>query len=197
MNIVIFGDSITWGGYDPLGGGWATLFRNYIEGKGVGIVYPLGICGDNTHKLLKRVVVEMESRKPDLVVFAIGVNDAMFIHSRNSVRVTLDDFQENLVKLLSEANKFTGKVAFVGLTLVDETKTSPCPWNTDKSCLNGNVKKYNDAIRLFCETNTLKYIPMLDVLETSDLDDGLHPNSKGHKKMFERVKSELLSLVAS
>jgi len=33
MNILIFGDSITWEAHDPKQGGWATHLRNYLEEK--------------------------------------------------------------------------------------------------------------------------------------------------------------------
>lgn len=32
-----------------------------------------------------------------------------------------------------------------------------------------------------------------DLLELSDLDDGLHPNPKGHKKIFLKIKEFLLT----
>ena len=33
---------------------------------------------------------------------------------------------------------------------------------------------------------------MFDLLEVDDLPDGLHPNTEGHKKMFERIKDFLV-----
>ena len=32
----------------------------------------------------------------------------------------------------------------------------------------------------------------LDLLTDEDLEDGLHPNTAGHKKMFERMKKFLI-----
>ena len=192
MNILIFGDSITWGAYDPEQGGWATRLRNYFEEKDNDIdVYNLGISGDTTADLLERIEVEAKSREPNLIIFAIGINDAQFIHSTNGLRVSLDEFQQNLAKLLSIAKKFTDKVVFVGLTRVDESKTTPIPWNTDKSYTNENIKRLDNAIKKFCEDNKLKFIPMESVVGNDDLIDGLHPNIRGHIKMFERMKSEI------
>jgi len=31
MSICVFGDSIGWGAYDPINGGWATLLRNHLD----------------------------------------------------------------------------------------------------------------------------------------------------------------------
>ena len=192
MNILIFGDSITWGAYDPEQGGWATRLRNYFEEKDNDIdVYNLGISGDTTADLLERIEVEAKSREPNLIIFAIGINDAQFIYSTNGLRVSLDEFHQNLAKLLSVAKKFTDKVVFVGLTKVDESKTTPIPWNTDKSYTNENIKRLDNAIEKFCEDNKLKFISMESVVGNDDLIDGLHPNTVGHVKMFERMKSEI------
>ncbi|WKZ26701.1 MAG: GDSL-type esterase/lipase family protein [Candidatus Paceibacterota bacterium] len=192
MNILIFGDSITWGAYDPEQGGWATRLRNYFEAQDNDIdVYNLGISGDTTADLLERIEVEAKSREPNLIIFAIGINDAQYIHSTNGLRVSLDEFQQNLAKLFSIAKKFTSEVVFVGLTRVDESKTTPIPWNTDKSYTNENIERLDSAIEKFCKDNKLKFIPMESVVENDDLIDGLHPNTVGHTKMFERIKSEI------
>ena len=66
MNVLIFGDSITWGAYDPEQGGWATRLRNYFEEKDNDIdVYNLGISGDTTADLLERIEIEAKSRVCD------------------------------------------------------------------------------------------------------------------------------------
>lgn len=196
MNILIFGDSITWGAYDPEQGGWVTRLRNYFEAKDNDTdVYNLGISGDATADLLNRVEVEAKSREPNLIIFAIGINDAQFIHSTNGLRVSPDEFQQNLAKLLAIAKKFTDKVVFVGLSKVDESKTTPIPWNTDKSYTNENIERLDNAIKKFCEDNKLKFIPMESVVGNDDLIDGLHPNTQGHIKIFNQMKSEVESIL--
>lgn len=194
MNILIFGDSITWGAYDPEQGGWATRLRNYFEEQDNDTgVYNLGIFNDTTTDLLGRIEVEAKSREPNLIIFAIGINDAQFIHSTNGLRVSLDEFQQNLAKLLSAAKKFTDEIVFVGLTQVDESKTTPVSWDTDKSYTNENIKRLDNAIEKFCEDNKLKFISMENVVGNDDLIDGLHPNTNGHIKIFNRMKSEVES----
>ena len=37
----------------------------------------------------------------------------------------------------------------------------------------------------------LRKIEIGDMLKPNDLEDGLHPNSNGHAKMFERIKTEI------
>jgi len=192
MNILIFGDSITWGAYDLEQGGWVNRLRNYFWGKDKDIdVYNLGVSSDATSELIARVKIEAESRPPNLIIFAIGINDAQFIHSKNGLRISLDEFQQNLGKLYLIAEKFTDKIAFVGLTRVDEAKTTPIPWDTDKSYTNENIERFDNTIKKFCLDNKLKFISIDGAVGNDDLFDGLHPNTKGHVKIFKQMKSEV------
>lgn len=192
MNICIFGDSITWGAYDPQNGGWVNRLRNYFEAQDKDVdIYNLGISGDSTTDLLDRIEIEAKSREANLIVFAIGVNDAQFIHSTNSNRISDDGFKNNIEKLYQIAKKFTNKIIFIGLTPVDESKTKPIPWNTDKTYINERIKNFDQIIENFCAKNNLKFISINDSLNNDDLIDGLHPNTQGHMKMFERIKPEI------
>jgi len=192
MNICIFGDSITWGAYDPQNGGWVNRLKNYFEKQGEdNDVYNLGVSGDSTTDLFERIEIETKSREANLIIFAIGVNDAQFIHSTNSNRISDGDFESNIKKLFEIAKEFTSKIIFIGLTPVDETKTKPIPWNTDKTYTNERIKKFDQIIENFCLKNNLKFIPINDLLNNDDLIDGLHPNTQGHIKIFDRVKPEI------
>jgi len=192
MNICIFGDSITWGAYDPQNGGWVNRLKNYFEKQGEdNDVYNLGVSGDSTTDLFERIEIETKSREANLIIFAIGVNDAQFIHSTNSNRISDGDFESNIKKLFEIAKEFTSKIIFIGLTPVDETKTKPIPWNTDKTYTNERIKKFDQIIENFCLKNNLKFIPINELLNNDDLIDGLHPNTQGHIKIFDRVKPEI------
>jgi lysophospholipase L1-like esterase len=109
-------------------------------------------------------------------------------------RTPIEEFRENLEKLCEKTRKFTEKIIFVGLTGVDETKTQPIYWNTDISYDNKDIGKYDAEIEKFCQDKNLKYISLKGILEKSDLEDGLHPNVKGHEKIFEKIKPEVLSI---
>lgn len=192
MNLLIFGDSITWGACDDEQGGWANRLRNYLAKQNGEIeVYNLGICGETSADVIARMETECKAREAEMIIFAVGINDTQFIHSKNKNRVSLEEFQNNTSKLLSTAKQFSEKIIFIGLTPVDESKTRPIPWNTDKSYINENIRRFNEVIKNFCEEHHLQFISMNGVLENHDLTDGLHPNTEGHRKMFERVKEQL------
>jgi lysophospholipase L1-like esterase len=195
--ICIFGDSITWGATDPEKGGWANRLRNYFESQGGRVdedvdVYNLGVSGDNTDDLKLRFEVEARARKPDAIVFAIGINDAQFVISKNGNRVPLEEFSKNITGLINQAKTIAEKVIVVGLTRVDESKTVPIPWNQDKKYLNGDIERYDATLRDVSESLGVLYVDVSKVVSTVDLPDGLHPNSVGHQRLFETTKDFLV-----
>lgn len=99
--------------------------------------------------------------------------------------------------LLNQAQKYSQKIIFVGLTPVDESLTNPFPGSsTGKSYKDEFVKSYDQALQEFCEQNNVDYIKLLDQVDIKkDLEDGLHPNSKGHQKMFEIIINYLQEII--
>lgn len=203
--ILIFGDSITYGAWD-IEGGWVARLRRFLDerlsasSEACFLVYNLGISGDNTEGLLERFEFEANQRineqEETIFIFAIGINDSQFIHSQNALRHPSEAFQENIQKLIRLAKKYSPKIIFIGLTPVDEAKTAPLAWNKAKSYRNQNIQRSNEIIKRICESEQIYFIEILEKLMKLDykslLDDGLHPNPEGHKKIFEFVKSSLI-----
>lgn len=187
--INVFGDSIIWGAGDDLGG-WVNRLRNNLvqDQDNYLKVYNLGISGNNSDGLLKRFNFENEFRNPDTIIIAIGINDSQYINSKNNPRVSLQKFESNLLELINQAKKYTQEIIFIGLIKVDEKKVMPIQWDSTKFYDNENIFLYNEKIKEICKNNELMFVEMFDLLDESDLDDGLHPNTKGHEKMFLRVK---------
>ncbi len=192
--ICLFGDSIAWGAWDPERGGWGARLRNYFETNDIEIpFYNCGVAGDNTDYLLERFKVEAEAREPKIIIFAIGLNDSSYIDSKDNLFVPMKRFENNLRELISQAKEITDTIIFVGLTKVDEEKTMPTSWDETKNYDEENVKLYDLKIKEICDKGGLLFVPVFDLLEKGDLEDGLHPNSAGHQKMFLRIKKFLFS----
>jgi len=193
--ICIFGDSIAWGAVDPENGGWVAQLRRYFETNDYDIaVYNQGVSGDNTDDLLARFKVECEAREPQIIIFAIGINDSQYVKTKDNSRLSLEKFQNNLVELINQAKNFSDKIIFVGLTKVEESKVMPIPWSDEEKFYdNDNIVKYNAVIKKISNDNNLLFVDLLDLLDPSNLDDGLHPNPEGHKKMFLKIKEFLLT----
>jgi lysophospholipase L1-like esterase len=193
MNICIFGDSITWGASDYEKSGWVERLKSYCMESCKDIaIYNLGISGDNTNNLLRRFKAEAETREPNLIIFAIGINDSLYIQTKGNHSVDLGRFKSNLSELVKIAQKITDNIMFVGITRVDESKTMPRPWGVSERYYdNKSVEEYDTVIREFCGENGLEYIDMKGIIKIDDIEDGLHPNSRRHEKMFRAVLKTL------
>lgn len=193
--ILVFGDSIVWGANDSEGG-WVQRLKKQLENAEPFIsVYTLGISGDSTEDVLERLDFEIEQRTKErdeiILIFAIGINDSQFHNFQKKFKVPPEKFSENLGKLLEVSKKYSSKIIFIGLTPVDDSKVNPIPWHKAFSYKNEYVKKYNTLIEAFCKKGGISFIELYEEFLAEDykvlLDDGLHPNSKGHELIFRKV----------
>ena len=198
--ILCFGDSITFGICEN--GGWVGELREYFEPKGGhNAVYNLGICGDRIRDLLERFEVECDARIKEIykedkfvIIVAIGINDSKWKASpeKNNPETNLSDFSKNLELLIKKARKFPAKLVFIGLTPVDEEKTLNYEGT---SFVNERIKEFNDIIRNKCNAEDILFFDMFKEMINGkyqgDLIDGLHPNNKGYKFMFGKIKGFL------
>jgi lysophospholipase L1-like esterase len=191
--ICIFGASITWGAFDKKGGGWIhRLNSNFINKKTDIQIYNLGVPGNNTNDLLKRFDNECSARKPDLIIFGLGGNDASYIDTENNMVVSIDQFKNNILKLIQQGKYFTDKILFLGLTKVNESKTMPSSRNKRKFLSNKNIAKYDLIINTTCYEMEILFLPMIDLLDIDDLsNDGRHPNDNGYQKISNCVRDYL------
>ncbi len=207
--ILVFGDSIAWGAWDREGG-WVTRLRKFLDEKTLSVpefwntdyfmVYNLGISGDTSKWLLDRFEPEVKQmskeKERNIIIFAIGSNDSDIILNKNKNFVPPEQFKDNINQLINSAKKYSSIIIFAGLTPADETKTIPIPWNDNISCNNKYIKQYNEIIKSVCVENKVRFINIYEKFAKTDykklLEDGLHPNSEGHKMIFEIVKDFLV-----
>jgi lysophospholipase L1-like esterase len=204
MMLLVFGDSITYGLNDDKGG-WVGRLRKELEkgylanaGHVENTVYNCGIRGDTTADMLKRFDIELSSRAErqdnPVILFAIGTNDSSTSSGSNSVPMA--NYKENLSKLLEKAQTMTDKVIFLGLFPADESRTSPVGWNANVSYTNKNLEQYNTIIKEFCKEKGLDFVDIFKPFHNKTyrelLSDGLHPNAKGHQKIYKLVARMLV-----
>jgi lysophospholipase L1-like esterase len=192
--IGIWGDSIVYGAVDIDGSGWANRVRKSLSQKAENgnlewiNTYVRGICGETSQDMLRRFAVEAESVFPDIIIIAIGINDAAYRGQEMNVLVSEHEFEKNLHELISIAQKHTKKIIFVGLTRVNEALVQPYPESsTGKMYANKIITKYDSIVQKVAASENLPFVDVSDLIEDNDLDDGLHPNSFGHEKLANRI----------
>ena len=204
MHILVFGDSEAYGAFGKQGG-WVARLRRYADEKSnygqkyYCLVYNMSISGDTSAGVLKRFDAEtklrLDDEKDDLFIISIGANDSMFIHSKKDTQVLLKDFRKNIQSIINKARKYSGKIAFIGLLPADESKVDPIPWHKIGSYKNKYIKQFNGALKEVCSKNNVLFIDNYEKWTKTDykklLIDGVHPNTAGHKKLYETVKNFL------
>ncbi len=204
--ILIFGTSITYGAWDKEGG-WVARLRKHIDNKLIDsnntyhhLIYNLGVSGDNTLGFLERFNIETKLRIDDekeetVIIFSVGTNDSQFVNANKQNRVPPQEFEKNLKKLVQLAGKYTDKILMTGIMPVDDEKMDPIPWAPEKSYKNEFIKQYDAIVKKVCSEEKVDFIEIFEHFMNEDyktlLYDGVHPNAKGHKKIYEIVKKYL------
>lgn len=213
MRVLIFGDSITQGFWD-IEGGWATRLRKYYDERQLKdifnssepTIFNLGISGDVTAGLIKRLGHETEARKwrwpteSFSFVFAIGINDSVM--DDGTERSNPENYREELTALLLEAKKFSNRILFLGLTPCEEQTVNDRLWKSKKYS-NQRILEFDKTLEKFCSGQKIPYIPIYQIMKKKMdegerlFDDGLHPNDKGHELIFQLVRPEVDKLLAN
>lgn len=169
--------------------GWVGRLWEYVSNRNEDDyveIYNLSISGGTTETILKRFEAESKIREADALIFQTGGNDSAYQSSPENLIVSLENFENNIREIVSRAKKITDKIIFMDLRNCDESKTTPVPW-IDFYYTNENMQKYSKIMEKVCRDNDVLFME-ISKLENSDFDDGLHPNEKGHGKIFDEVK---------
>jgi lysophospholipase L1-like esterase len=204
MNILVFGDSIAFGDYDKEGG-WVDRLKRHFITKAVNQelkqdinIYNLSTPrGDTTKDILTRLTNEIPPRHwkhhETVLIFAIGINDSIIEKGENWVSKT--KFRSNLKRIIKISRNYSNKIFFLSPTPVEEEKVTPMPWSPNESYFNKEIKQYVKIMEEVCKTHKINYLSLFDYFINlnykSLLFDGAHPNTKGHKLIFEIVKDFL------
>lgn len=197
-HIICFGDSITRGENDSEKGGWADRLKAYCmklflkNRKDEICVFNMGIGGETTEGLVKRFVSEFDTRLlkdgSNIVTLAYGANDIALLNGKNTV--SLEKFSNNLNLCINHALKHDATVYLINILPVLEDDN-----NTKKRALK-DILRYNDILLSIAQKQNINLIDVhskFDIIKEELLTyDGVHPNSKGHEKIFNIVKEVIL-----
>lgn len=205
LNLLVFGDSITWGACDLECGGWVQRLRLEFDRVQMSKsdlwlpVYNLGISGDTSAGVAQRIRNELAVRhdpaEGSIVVLAIGINDSIVVRDPHEPQVTLAQYEENLERIAAEVKRVTDHLLLVGLTPVQQEKLDPLPWNPSKAYRLDRAHEFAQALDQFAAKNKIAIVHIWDDWRQRDLNvllsDGLHPNAAGHEDIYQRVSRRL------
>ena len=89
-------------------------------------------------------------------------------------------------------------LCWVGLTPVDESRTTPIPWMPERAYRNATIAVFDAAIKQAAAAEAIPYIDLFTAW-TADraypqlLLDGIHPNAAGHAQICTRIKEFLVA----
>ncbi|MGU3377156.1 SGNH/GDSL hydrolase family protein [Chryseobacterium sp. M5A1_1a] len=192
---LFFGDSITYGEYDGVFGGWVDILKRYAlqkfhEGNGDELIlYNLGIGGETTEGLLKRMPTELGARNSadgNLVFIGYGANDLAI---KEGIQVVEPEtFKNNITTAVQHAKQFSNDIYLVSILPVSQ-KIDGVEVSSGKLRTNNEVVIYNQILKEIAADQSLKYIDFYTAfLEDKEFllsADGVHPNEKGYGIMAE------------
>ncbi len=212
--LFFIGDSITTGAWDEKGG-WAnrligqvmemTMQAGFKEGAFYCMPYNLGVSGDTVVDILPRLADEIQCRiAPEdthetiQIVYAIGVNDSVYMVEEDRPRFTDEEFRQNLQHLVKLSQQLTKHICFIGLPPVNDDLLNPIPWAPEKAYIAERVNRFENIIGQVCSENNLSFLPLFETwLQLPDwkdyLIDGVHPNSKGHELLAKQIGEFLIN----
>lgn len=192
---LFFGDSITYGEYDGVFGGWVDILKRYAlqkfhEGNGDELIlFNLGIGGETTEGLLKRMPVELEARNSadgNLVFLSYGANDLAI---KEGVQVVeRENFKNNIITAVQHAQQFSKDIYLISILPISQNIDGVVV-SSGKLRSNEEVVAYNQILKEIAADYSLRYIDfysaILDDKEVLLSADGVHPNEKGYGMMAE------------
>ena len=192
---LFFGDSITYGEYDGVFGGWVDIVKRYAlqkysdENKNEVILFNLGIGGETTEGLVKRIPHEIKARNSsdgNIVFIAYGAND-LAVQDGNQM-VSQTKFKANIETAVQDAKIYSKDIYLISILPISENIDSKIS-NTGKIRTNKDVLLYNEILKDIAAENSLNYVDFhsafRDQKEVLLSKDGVHPNENGYKMMAE------------
>lgn len=204
MRVLVFGDSIVYGAWDPEGG-WVDRLKRVAhqqtldsEGENKMQVINLGIGGDSSTKVLKRLKAEIEARSskswPFTFVFTFGANDERSTNGKTET--SLEEFKHNVTKIIEIAREYTDKILFVGIPPLakDIVEFKGIEYSDQR------IVEYEKVMQAEVQKEDIVFVPVRDLLEAGKQSmyssDDIHPNELGHQTIFDAVRPKLWEILA-
>ena len=181
MKLLCLGDSLTEGYEISPSKVWTTLLQQELN---VNIIN-CGISGDTTTGMLSRCERLLLKHQPTHIIIFGGTNDLWF--------GLKDEFILSNIHAMRRQARYHEAIPIVGI---------PTP-SVNLNELNIIQENYSECIRSFrnnlikyCKEESQQFIDFgLNMKLEHFLNDGIHPNDKGHKVMVDTVKYEISKFI--
>lgn len=182
---IVFGDSIVYGLHDKESGGWVNRVRMFLENNlNNNFVINLGIPGQNSSDILERFENEIKVRYNDSddfnIIFSLGIKDSLLL-SKDEKHIV--KFEKNILEIINKTKKYTKNIYFLGLIKTDNKKR--------REYKQKNIIQIDKSLEKICKKNNVEYIKLRNIIDKEYLQDGLHPNNLGHKKISEIILQKI------
>lgn len=191
---LFFGDSITYGEYDGVFGGWVDILKRYAlqkynEGSKELILYNLGIGGETTEGLVKRISHEMEARNSaegNIVFIGYGANDMAVKNGTQTVEP--ERFKANIITAVQKAKSYAEAIYLISILPVS-ANIDGITVASGKRRSTAQILRYNRILQEIAGEYNLNYLDFYSGF-VADKElllsrDGVHPNEKGYGIMAE------------
>lgn len=202
FSILCFGDSVVYGRGETPSKGWVgRLKEDFEKDSNFKAVYNLGIAGDTSYSLQKRIRFESlpriwrrNSHDKYVAIIGIGGNDAKEIISEGNTTTHREDFTKNIMNCIDEIYDIFDEIVLIGIGQVNESKTRPFVKNVYFS--NDLLLEYNDLLRDVANQKNCYFCDIQDFVHQQEnypslLEDGVHPNSQGYDALYTYIKKFL------
>ncbi|AAK81378.1 lysophospholipase L1-like esterase [Clostridium acetobutylicum] len=190
MKLVCIGDSLTYGYGVSSTSSWVELLKAHFSIN----VINKGINGDTTSGILSRSYSDIVKEKPNYVIIMAGTNDMLMDYSTKLIK-------DNIELLLKEAkeNNITPILALQPPVISPLAKTY---WDSeiDYEKVAISLLDYIRWAKAYCINNNIAFVSFNIVFINKDniealYNDGIHPNSEGHKLMFNELSKILNKII--
>ncbi|AGK97509.1 GDSL-type esterase/lipase family protein [Clostridium pasteurianum] len=182
MKIVCIGDSLTYGYGVHSEECWVELLHKSLNIE----IINKGVNGDTTTGILSRSYKDILELNPSHVILMAGTNDILLNYS-------IDNIIDNIKFLLKEIknNNISPILALQPPVIAGLARTH---WDEyiNYTKADEHLFQYIQETKTFSFENNINiidfYSTFIKINDITNLySDGIHPNSKGHKLMFETI----------
>jgi lysophospholipase L1-like esterase len=194
--IIFFGDSITQAGVNP--GGYITMLKDmYVKAGNTSELIGAGIGGNKVYDLFLRMEDDVLSKKPDVVVIYVGVNDVWHKASYGT-GTDADKFTKFYTALIK-------KMQSQGIKLILTTPAAIGEKNDHSNQQDGDLNQYSKIIRDLAKEHKCGLVDLRKEFLAYNLannpenkaqgiltTDRVHLNEAGNKLVAELMFRELM-----